>query len=116
MIARISVRNIRRLLWEEGLGETPECGASGGSSAAHGKRSIFLKRLFKAESFGFLFCVSTFIPSSLYIYSFPHAHQVEKSFPQRQLKFFSPSSSLHKKTNKFIKIRQILLKLGKIEE
>jgi hypothetical protein len=43
-----SVRNIRRLLWEEGLGETPDCKATVGSPAAHGKRSIFLKRVSKA--------------------------------------------------------------------
>ncbi|RIU89400.1 hypothetical protein D1864_15435 [Oceanobacillus picturae] len=55
MIARISVKNVRRLRWEEGLGETPECKASGGSPAAHGKRSIFLKRFFKHHSFGFIF-------------------------------------------------------------
>ncbi|RIU91326.1 hypothetical protein D1864_11150 [Oceanobacillus picturae] len=84
MIARISVRNIRRLLenqktifcvrcnavevflvlWEEGLGETPECVASGGSPAAHGKRSIFLKRFFKGHSFGFIFYVSTIVPTT----------------------------------------------------
>ena len=36
--------NIRRLLWELKADETPQGFARGGSSAAHGKRSIFPQR------------------------------------------------------------------------
>src|SRR5699024_8814889 len=83
---RLSVGNIRRLLekgncffcvrcttWKlflscgrKGIGETPKCGSTGGSpAAAHGKRSVFLKRVIYTNHVCILFDKNISVPASV---------------------------------------------------